>query len=175
MTSYVSKLHVLIRLDKALIDKLMAHVPIHLVLSWLHPLHNPPARRAVYTQFDFVLRIYQLSYHTLHSILFIAPSRTAKRQRANSPPSQRLSTMSDLQRAFAKAKISGLPPVVPQPLVELPEGREEEERDLFGELRTERSDDDSSSASSASSTGTIRPSSAGRTSARPNRYDNSSK
>lgn len=78
--------------------------------------------------------------------------------------------MSDLQRAFAKAKLSGLPPVVPQPLVELPEDEEEEERDSFGELRTERSDDDSSSVSSASSTGTIRPSSAGRTFARPNGY-----
>lgn len=75
--------------------------------------------------------------------------------------------MSNLQRAFAKAKLSGLPPVIPEPLVNLPENEEEEERDSFGELRTERSDDDSSSASSASSTGTIRPSSAGRMFARP--------
>lgn len=83
--------------------------------------------------------------------------------------------MSDLQRAFAKAKLSGLPPVVPQPLNDLreDEDEDEEERDSFGELRTERSDDDSSSASSASSTGTIRPSSAGRTFARPNGYDTS--
>lgn len=83
--------------------------------------------------------------------------------------------MSDLQRAFAKAKLSGLPPVIPQPLNDLPEDEDEEEdgRDLFGELRTERSDDDSSSASSASSTGTIRPSSAGRTFARPNGYSTS--
>ncbi|KFY86886.1 hypothetical protein V500_07337 [Pseudogymnoascus sp. VKM F-4518 (FW-2643)] len=68
--------------------------------------------------------------------------------------------MSELQRAFAKAKLAGLPPVVPEPLVDLDE--EEEERDIFPELPTERSDDDSSSASSASSassTGTIRPTS----------------
>lgn len=81
--------------------------------------------------------------------------------------------MSDLQRAFAKAKLSGLPPVVPRPLNDLPEDEEEEERDSFGELRTERSDDDSSSASSTSSTGTIRPSSAGKTFARPNGYNTS--
>lgn len=78
--------------------------------------------------------------------------------------------MSDLQRAFAKAKLNGLPPVIPEQLVDLPEEVEEEERDSFGELRAERSDDDSSSASSASSTGTIRPSSAGRMFARPNGY-----
>lgn len=78
--------------------------------------------------------------------------------------------MSDLQRAFAKAKLNGLPPIIPEPLVDLPEEEEEEERDSFGELRAERSDDDSSSASSASSTGTIRPSIAGGTFARPNGY-----
>ena len=79
--------------------------------------------------------------------------------------------MSDLQRAFAKAKLAGLPPVVPQPLNNLPEDEEEDGRDSLGDLRAERSDDDSSSASSASSTGTIRPSSAGKTFARPNRYN----
>ena len=76
--------------------------------------------------------------------------------------------MSELQRAFAKAKLAGLPPVVPEPLVDL--GEEEEERDVFPELPTERSDDDSSSASSASSassTGTIRPTSSSRLFARP--------
>lgn len=76
--------------------------------------------------------------------------------------------MSELQRAFAKAKLAGLPPVVPEPLVDLNE--EEEERDVFPELPTERSDDDSSSASSASSassTGTIRPTSSSRLFARP--------
>lgn len=76
--------------------------------------------------------------------------------------------MSHLQRAFAKAKLSGLPPVIPEPLVDLSETtEEEEERDDFAPLRSERSDDDSSSASSASSTGTIRPSSRGHTFARP--------
>ncbi|KFY49083.1 hypothetical protein V495_00731 [Pseudogymnoascus sp. VKM F-4514 (FW-929)] len=76
--------------------------------------------------------------------------------------------MSDLQRAFAKAKLAGLPPVIPAPLVDLDE--EEEGRDGFPELPTERSDDDSSSASSASSassTGTIRPTSSSRLFARP--------
>ncbi|KFZ01909.1 hypothetical protein V501_09724 [Pseudogymnoascus sp. VKM F-4519 (FW-2642)] len=76
--------------------------------------------------------------------------------------------MSELQRAFAKAKLAGLPPVLPEPLVDLDE--QGEERDAFPELSTERSDDDSSSASSASSassTGTIRPTSSGRLS--PNR------
>jgi len=76
--------------------------------------------------------------------------------------------MSDLQRAFAKAKLAGLPPVIPEPLVNLPETtEEEEEQDSFAPLPHERSDDDSSSASSASSTGTIRPSSRGKTFARP--------
>ncbi|KFY73029.1 hypothetical protein V499_06847 [Pseudogymnoascus sp. VKM F-103] len=76
--------------------------------------------------------------------------------------------MSELQRAFAKAKLAGLPPVLPEPLVDLDE--QGEERDAFPELSTERSDDDSSSASSASSassTGTIRPTSSGRLFARP--------
>lgn len=78
--------------------------------------------------------------------------------------------MSELQRAFAKAKLAGLPPVLPEPLVDLDEEEEEEERDAFPELPTERSDDDSSSASSASSassTGTIRPTSSSRLFARP--------
>lgn len=76
--------------------------------------------------------------------------------------------MSDLQRAFAKAKLAGLPPVLPEPFVELVD--EDEERDSFPEPPTERSDDDSSSASSASSassTGTIRPMSSSRLFARP--------
>jgi protein phosphatase methylesterase 1 len=78
--------------------------------------------------------------------------------------------MSELQRAFAKAKLSGLPPVIPEPLFSLDDEELEEERDSFSELPTERSDDDSSSASSASSassTGTIRPTSSGRLFARP--------
>lgn len=73
--------------------------------------------------------------------------------------------MSELQRAFAKSKLAGLPPVLPEPLVDLPE--DDEERDYFNEYSLERSDDDSSSASSASSTGTIRPTSSGRLFARP--------
>lgn len=76
--------------------------------------------------------------------------------------------MSDLQRAFAKAKLAGLPPVLPEPFVDIVE--EDEEQDTFPELPTERSDDDSSSASSASSassTGTIRPTSSSRLFARP--------
>ena len=63
--------------------------------------------------------------------------------------------MSDLHRAFAKAKLAALPPEPPM----VPGMEEEgEENDSFGELRVDSHDDDSSSASSASSTGTIRPS-----------------
>jgi len=65
--------------------------------------------------------------------------------------------MSDLQRQFARAKLSGLPPV--------PWDEAEEETDGFTELPVV--DDDSSSASSASSTGTIIPSSTQNLFARP--------
>jgi protein phosphatase methylesterase 1 len=60
--------------------------------------------------------------------------------------------MSDLQRSFAKAKLAGLPSMLPDSFDE-----EEEETDGFTELPVDHPDDDSSSASSASSTGTIRP------------------
>ncbi len=63
--------------------------------------------------------------------------------------------MSDLQRAFAKAKLAALPP---EPLMLLDTEEEGEENDTFGELKGDNLEDDSSSASSASSTGTIRPS-----------------
>ena len=77
--------------------------------------------------------------------------------------------MSDFQRAFAKAKLSGLPfdPPMPPGLVieEEGEGEEEEEEEVeergndgLRPLPESSHDDDSSSASSASSTGTIRPS-----------------
>ncbi|KAI9879684.1 MAG: Protein phosphatase methylesterase 1 [Pleopsidium flavum] len=63
--------------------------------------------------------------------------------------------MSDLQRAFAKAKLAALPP---EPPMLLDTEEQEEGSDSFGEINRESHDDDSSSASSASSTGTIRPS-----------------
>lgn len=66
--------------------------------------------------------------------------------------------MSDLHRAFAKAKLAALPaepPIIPGMNAE---EDEEEETDTFKGLPREIHDDDSSSASSASSTGTIRPS-----------------
>jgi protein phosphatase methylesterase 1 len=66
--------------------------------------------------------------------------------------------MSDLQRAFAKAKLVGLPPVLPGPF-DVVDEEEGEAADAFLEL-PDRPDDDSSSASSASSassTGTIMP------------------
>lgn len=65
--------------------------------------------------------------------------------------------MSELQRAFAKAKISGFPP----PEFDEADEEDEDEADGIGELPVEGPDDDSSSASSASSassTGTIIPS-----------------
>lgn len=64
--------------------------------------------------------------------------------------------MSDLHRAFAKAKLATLPPEPPV-MAGMEEG-EEEDSDTFKELPRDFQDDDSSSASSASSTGTIRPS-----------------
>lgn len=70
--------------------------------------------------------------------------------------------MSDLQRAFAKAKLASLPPEPPMILDMEEEG---EENDNFGEMQSH--DDDSSSASSASSTGTIRPSASKHLFARP--------
>ena len=70
--------------------------------------------------------------------------------------------MSDLQKAWAKAKLSAL-----EPFDEASEmGEAEEEADGLGEL-PEPIDDDSSSASSASSTGTVIPSPSQRLFARP--------
>lgn len=70
--------------------------------------------------------------------------------------------MSDLQKQFAKAKLSSFPPVAPS---SLNEADEDEETDNFDAGLP--NDDDSSSASSASSTGTIIPSSNQRLFARP--------
>ena len=66
--------------------------------------------------------------------------------------------MSDLHRAFAKAKLAALPPELPFIPGMEEEEEEEEGNDIFKELPRDSHDDDSSSASSASSTGTIRPS-----------------
>ena len=85
--------------------------------------------------------------------------------------------MSELQRSFAKAKLSGLPfepPLPPNQLKEDEEDEEDEEdddeRDGLKPLPEPTPDDDSSSASSASSassTGTIRPSPSKQLFARP--------
>ena len=84
--------------------------------------------------------------------------------------------MSDLQRAFAKAKLAGLPFEPPLPPGQLLEDEEEdegeEEADDLKPLPESSQDDDSSSASSASSassTGTIRPSPSKHLFARPNK------
>ena len=72
--------------------------------------------------------------------------------------------MSDLQRAFAKAKLAGLPfePPMSRDFIEEEEEEEEEREETDGDdlrpLPNSTQEDDSSSASSASSTGTIRPS-----------------
>ncbi len=73
--------------------------------------------------------------------------------------------MSDLQRSFAKAKLAGLPPMLPDSFDE-----DEGETDGFTELPVGHSDDDSSSASSASSTGTIKPAVSRNLFARPTGY-----
>lgn len=62
--------------------------------------------------------------------------------------------MSDLQRSFAKASLSRLPP---EPPPDIP-GEHEEEQDDLANLRPGSPNDSSSSASSADSTGTIVPS-----------------
>ncbi len=83
--------------------------------------------------------------------------------------------MSDLQRAFAKAKPSSYPAPMPPaaPFIEADE--EEEETDHFDVDSAEpHHDDDSSSASSASSassTGTIIPSQNQKLFARPQGYN----
>ena len=70
--------------------------------------------------------------------------------------------MSNLQRAFAKAKLAEFPPP-------FDEAEEDEDTDTFNsEVAI---DDDSSSASSASSTGTIIPSSNQKLFARPIGFD----
>jgi hypothetical protein len=82
--------------------------------------------------------------------------------------------MSDLQRAFAKAKLSTYPANPPIPFEEAEEGEEEEEEeeekeetDGFAELPVDDDSSSASSASSASSTGTIIPSSNQNLFARP--------
>lgn len=67
--------------------------------------------------------------------------------------------MSDLQRAWAKRKLDGMP----EPFLE----EEELEEDQVPELPEHLDDGDSSSASSASSTGTIIPSPSQKLFARP--------
>ncbi|KAH7416953.1 Alpha/Beta hydrolase protein [Cadophora sp. MPI-SDFR-AT-0126] len=65
--------------------------------------------------------------------------------------------MSDLQRAFAKAKLSSYPATIPP--ISFQEADEDEEVDRFNtELPTDDDSSSASSASSASSTGTIIPS-----------------
>lgn len=84
--------------------------------------------------------------------------------------------MSDLQRAFAKAKLSSFPATIPPaaPFIEADEEEESEETGYFNiEAADLHHDDDSSSASSASSassTGTIIPSQNQKLFARPQGY-----
>ena len=87
---------------------------------------------------------------------------------------QQTQVMSELQRAFARAKLSGLPYEPPMPVNGLPQEEDDseeiEENDLLRPLPESNPDDDSSSASSASSassTGTIRPSPSKHLFARP--------
>lgn len=75
--------------------------------------------------------------------------------------------MSDLQRAFAKAKLTSYPPNPPIPF---DEAEEEEETDGFTELPVDDDSSSASSASSASSTGTIIPSPNQHLFARPQGY-----
>jgi protein phosphatase methylesterase 1 len=74
--------------------------------------------------------------------------------------------MSDLQRAFAKSRLTALPAVPP---VMFDEAEEEEQTDHFDTELLQQDDDSSSasSASSASSTGTIIPSQNQKLFARP--------
>jgi protein phosphatase methylesterase 1 len=77
--------------------------------------------------------------------------------------------MSDLQRAFAKAKRAGLP-AMPPPIFDEAEGEEETDRfdtELQAELQQDDDSSSASSASSASSTGTIIPSQNQKLFARP--------
>jgi protein phosphatase methylesterase 1 len=64
--------------------------------------------------------------------------------------------MSDLQRAFAKAKLASYPV---SPTIPFDEVDEEEETDGLADLPVDDDSSSASSASSASSTGTIVPSS----------------
>jgi protein phosphatase methylesterase 1 len=67
--------------------------------------------------------------------------------------------MSDLQRSFARAHLSKLPPSPPHILdANVTLDAEDEEEDAVGDLRPGSPNDSSSSASSASSTGTVVPS-----------------
>lgn len=74
--------------------------------------------------------------------------------------------MSDLQKAWARNRLSGMPI---ESFDELEEEEEEDNNNHVGDL-PEHFDDDSSSASSASSTGTIIPSPSRNLFARPQGY-----
>ncbi len=71
--------------------------------------------------------------------------------------------MSDLQKAWAKNRLSTLP------VISFDEREEEEEEDDHVAELPEHPEDDSSSASSASSTGTVIPSPSQNLFARPQR------
>jgi protein phosphatase methylesterase 1 len=76
--------------------------------------------------------------------------------------------MSDLQKAFAKAKLGVYPANPPVPFNEVEEdGQEEEKTGGVSELPVDDDSSSASSASSASSTGTIIPSSNQNLFARP--------
>jgi hypothetical protein len=72
--------------------------------------------------------------------------------------------MSELQKAYAKAKLASYPPNPPIPF---DEAEEEEETGSLSELPVDDDSSSASSASSASSTGTIIPSSNQNLFARP--------
>jgi protein phosphatase methylesterase 1 len=74
-----------------------------------------------------------------------------------------MDNMSDLQRAFVKAKLAKLPPEAPLIF-------DENDEDAANEASPTHLDDDSSSASSASSAGTIVPSPRKNLFARPTGY-----
>lgn len=78
-------------------------------------------------------------------------------------------TMSDLQKKWAKTKIStAMHTMAPPPLPEL--GESDEDRFGAGSVPNTPQDDDSSSASSMSSTGTVIPSPGRALFARPQGY-----
>ena len=133
--------------------------------------HRPASCKTFLSFSNSLRRPFILYYRYIHIVVLLS--------------TEKIITMSDLQRSFAKVKLANLPFEPPLPPSSVEDGKEEEEKkeddddelDSLKPVPDPTQDDDSSSASSASSassTGTIRPSPSKLLFARPKGFVQSS-